>query len=483
MSSLEMEFAVFRDQIIGREQTFVSPYGTQKILYADWTASGRAYQPIETYLQGHILPIAANTHTGSTETSSVISKAYEEAKTVIKSHVHAGKDDVLLFCGSGMTAAVNKLQRLLGLRIPERLKEFLQIPEIDESRRPVVFVTHMEHHSNHTSWLETIATVEIIQPDVHGNMDLDHLRQLLQEYAHRPLKIAAVTACSNVTGIETPYPEIAKIIHEHGGLCFLDFACSAPYVDIDMKYLDAIYFSAHKFLGGPGTPGILIFNQKLYTNKIPDQPGGGTVTYSNPWGGYDYVADIETREDGGTPPYLQGIKAALCVRVKDAMGTDRMLGREKELLAIIFARFKSINNATILQGQVTGRLGIVSFMIEGAHHNLVVKLLNDRFGIQARGGCSCAGTYGHYLLNVDSSTSKKIQRDIQASHLENKPGWVRLSVHPTMTDAEIHFIMDAIQQIALGHHACAADYQRCHTTSEFLHRFDEVAVGVTFPIF
>jgi selenocysteine lyase/cysteine desulfurase len=355
------------------------------------------------------------------------------------------------------------------------------LPEIDESRRPVVFVTHMEHHSNHTSWLETIATVEIINCDARGNVDLAHFGQLLHQYRHRPLKIAAVTACSNVTGIETLYPEIARLIHEQGGLCFVDFACSAPYVDIDMKDLDAIYFSAHKFLGGPGTPGILIFNQKLYTNKIPDQPGGGTVSYSNPWRIHEYVADIETREDGGTPPILQGIKAALCIRLKEAMGTERMLGREKELLSIIFARFKSIKNATILQGQITGRLGIVSYMIEGAHHNLVVKLLNDRFGIQARGGCSCAGTYGHYLLKVDKSTSEKIQKDILAGHLENKPGWVRLSVHPTMTDAEIHFIIDAVQQIALHHPAWATHYQHCHTTNEFVCCFDEAAVGVRFP--
>ncbi|MES2378426.1 MAG: aminotransferase class V-fold PLP-dependent enzyme [Bacteroidota bacterium] len=463
---LETEFADFRDQVIGREQTFISPYCEQKILYADWTASGRAYQPIETYLQEHILPFMANTHTGSTHTGRVISQAYEGAKTVIKNHVHAGKDDALIFCGSGMTAAVNKLQRILGLRVPEQLKGYLQI---DDALRPVVFVTHMEHHSNHTSWLETIATVEIIAPDTRGNVDLDHFKRLLEDYSNRPYKIAAVTACSNVTGIETPYREIAKLIHEYDGLCFVDFACSAPYVDIDMQQLDAIYFSGHKFLGGPGTPGILIFNSKLYTNKIPDQPGGGTVVYSNPWGTHTYITDIETREDGGTPPILQGIKAALCIQLKEAMGTARMKARKKELLNIIFARFNQINSATVLQGEMTERLGVVSFMIEGAHYNLVVRLLNDRFGIQTRGGCSCAGTYGHYLLQVDQATSAKILADIQAGHPENKPGWVRLSVHPTMTDKEVHFIMDAIAQIVARYLTWARDYQYCHTTNEFVH--------------
>lgn len=489
MSLLEEEFAAFREQIIGREQTFLSPYGEQKILYADWTASGRAYAPIETYLQEHVLPFAANTHTGSTETGSVISRAYEDAKVVIKNHVRADCNDALLFCGSGMTSAVNKLQRLLGLRIPERLKDYVLLPEIDQSRRPVVFVTHMEHHSNHTSWLETIATVEIINNDTYGNVDLTHFRQLLHQYRHRPLKIAAVTACSNVTGIETPYHEMAGLVHQYGGLCFVDFACSAPYVDISMHpedkdaQLDAIYFSAHKFLGGPGTPGILIFNNQLYSNKVPDQPGGGTVSYSNPWKAHEYVTDIETREDGGTPPILQGIKAALCIRLKEAMGTARIRQREKESLAIMFARFKSIKNATILERQVTDRLGVVSFMIQGTHYNLVVKLLNERFGIQARGGCSCAGTYGHYLLNVDQTVSRKILADIQAGYLENKPGWVRLSIHPTMTDAEIQLIMDAVQQIAVHYLTWAQDYQYCRTINEFVHRSTKVTLSNTLPFF
>jgi selenocysteine lyase/cysteine desulfurase len=463
MKTLEQEFSVFRDHIIGHEQTFQSPYGIQHILYADWTASGRAYQPIETYLQEHILPFFANTHTDSTQTGTVISRAYEEAKTTIKNHVHASEDDVLIFCGSGMTAAVNKLQRIMGLRVPEQLKPYFHI---DDALRPVVFVTHMEHHSNHISWLETIATVTIINSDNFGNVDLNHFKELLDHYRDRRHKIAAVTACSNVTGIETPYHEIARLIHQYDGLCFVDFACSAPYVDIDMRQLDAIYFSTHKFLGGPGTPGILIFNKKLYNNKLPDQPGGGTVTYSNPWGMHVYVADIETREDGGTPPILQGIKAALCICLKKAMGTARIRAREKELLSIIFDRFKSINNVKVLEGEVAERLGVVSFIIDGAHYNMVVKLLNDRFGIQARGGCSCAGTYGHYLLQVSEATSLQILVASQGGDLENKPGWVRLSFHPTMTNEEVHFIMDAVGQIAANHRAWVQDYQHSRNTGE-----------------
>jgi selenocysteine lyase/cysteine desulfurase len=341
----------------------------------------------------------------------------------------------------------------------------------------------MEHHSNHISWLETIATVEIIKAGGDGNVDLEYFRSLLERFKHRKTKIAAVTACSNVTGIQTPYHEIAKMIHEYNGLCFVDFACSAPYVDIDMhpadthranahppengSHLDAIYFSPHKFLGGPGTPGVLIFNKKVYRNTVPDHPGGGTVIYTNPWNGRAYSSDIEQREDGGTPPFLQGIKAAMCIRLKEEMGVENMLHREEELLRILFAGLSKIGNLEILEGDSRKRLGIVSFIIHGAHYNLIVKILNDRFGIQTRGGCSCAGTYGHRLMKVDRKRSYKIWDAIRSGDLSCKPGWIRLSVHPTMTNAEITFMMDAIRSTAASFKAWMQDYLYDPERNEF----------------
>ncbi|MEO6980257.1 MAG: aminotransferase class V-fold PLP-dependent enzyme, partial [Mucilaginibacter sp.] len=239
-----------------------------------------------------------------------------------------------------------------------------------------------------------------------------------------------------------------------GGLCFVDFACSAPYVGIDMhptekgSYLDAIYFSPHKFLGGVGTCGVLIFNGKIYKNAVPDKPGGGTILYSNPWKVHEYIANIEHREDGGTPPFLQGIKTAMCIRLKEEMGVENILMREDELLHIIFERFSKMENVKVLEGHIKKRLGVVSFIVNGAHYNLITKILNDRFGIQARGGCSCAGTYGHHLLGVDEARSYQILNSLRSGNMLNKPGWVRLSVHPTMTNAEIDFIMDAIELTA-----------------------------------
>jgi selenocysteine lyase/cysteine desulfurase len=452
-SSLEHYFSSFRNNIIGHHQSFESPFGKKQIIYADWTATGRAYRPIEECLQKEIMPYLANTHTETTITGTLMSKAYEEAKLIVKEHVRANSDDALVFCGNGMTGAVNKLQRILGLRIPERLTDYLKNEglQFDETLKPIVFVTHMEHYSNHISWLETIASVEIIPADKNGNVDLAYFRNLLEQFKHRKNKIAAVTACSNVTGIQTPYREIAKLVHEYDGLCFVDFASSAPYIDINMHpeekdmHLDAIYFSPHKFLGGAGTPGVLIFNKKIYKNTVPDQPGGGTVLYSNPWRVHEYITNIEQREDGGTPPFLQGIKAAMCVRLKEQMGVENILRREEEMLQVIFARFSKMKNVEVLEGNIKKRLGVISFIVNGAHHNLIVKMLNDRFGIQTRGGCSCAGTYGHMLLHVDKARSYEILNSIHSGDMLSKPGWIRLSVHPTMTNAEIDFIMDAIE--------------------------------------
>ena len=305
--TLEEYFQPFRSHVIGLNQEFDSPYGRKKIIYADWTASGRLYQPIEKKISVDFGPFMANTHTESNITSLMMTGLYKQSKKIIKEHVNADKHDVVILDGFGMTSVVNKLQRILGLRVPEIWRNHLQLPERE---RPVIFITYMEHHSNQTSWLETLGEVILVNPDREGRVDLNHLEQLLHVYKDRQLKIGSFTACSNVTGIQTPYHKLAKLMHQHGGLCFVDFAASAPYVEINMhpedplEKLDAIFFSPHKFLGGPGTSGVLVFDSRIYTNKVPDHPGGGTVLWTNPWGEHKYFDDIEMREDGGTPGIL-----------------------------------------------------------------------------------------------------------------------------------------------------------------------------------
>jgi selenocysteine lyase/cysteine desulfurase len=473
-TNLESYFQQFRNHIIGHDATFEGPEGRKPIIYCDWTASGRLYEPIERKMMEEFGPLVANTHTETSYTGSVMTQAYHKAREIIKKHVHAGPDDCLIAYGSGMTGVINKFQRILGLRIPEHLQDKITL---SRNERPVVFVTHMEHHSNHTSWIETIGDVVRIEPDEAGLVSLASLERLLEEYKDRQVKIAAVTACSNVTGIQTPYHEIAEAMHRAKGLCFVDFACSAPYVTIDMhpanpmQYLDAIYFSPHKFLGGPGTPGVLVFNTALYHNRIPDNPGGGTVKWTNPWKEHEYIDSIEDREDGGTPPFLQTIKAALCVLVKDEMGIDNMLAREKELLhGIIFPRLKEIPGLHILAEDTEERLGVVSFYVDGLHYNQGVLLLNDRFGIQVRGGCSCAGTYGHYLLHVNQRYSHMITDEIRKGNLSLKPGWIRLSIHPTTTNEEASYVCDAIEQLCLNFRDWQNDYSYSSRTNEFTHK-------------
>lgn len=469
---LEQYFQKFRENIVGIEQEFVSPFGKQKIVYTDWTASGRLYRPIEDKLLNDFGPFVANTHTETTVSGTAMTNAYHEARHIIKHHVNASADDILITDGTGMTGVINKFQRILGLKVPENLKSFTTIPE---EKKPVVFVSHMEHHSNQTSWLETIAKVVLIPACPEGLICLDSFAALLEEHKDVTLKIASVTACSNVTGIKTKYYDVAKLIHKYNGVCFVDFACSAPYVKIDMHpqdsdaYLDAIFFSPHKFLGGPGTSGVLIFNKKLYKNMVPDHPGGGTVSWTNPWGEHKYLDNIEEREDGGTPGFLQVIKTALSIKLKEQMGIDNILRREKEIVDYIFDFLGNVSNLNILAPQHQDRLGVISFYIDDLHFNLGVKLLNDKFGIQTRGGCSCAGTYGHYLLHVDQEQSNYLTQKITSGDLIQKPGWIRMSIHPTTTNAEIQYVCESIKAMAENFREWSKDYNYNKSSNEFTH--------------
>ncbi len=457
---MDKHFQKFRDGIIGINTELLSPdRKTRRLIYADWVASGRNYSPIETRIREEIMPLVANTHTETSTTGMAMTHAYHAAQGIIKDHVNANSDDLIITRGSGMTGLINKFQRMLGFKANESLDRVLP-----ESECPVVFLTHMEHHSNHTSWLETVATVEIIQPTADGLVDLNSLKDLLQKYKDRPLKIASVTACSNVTGITTPYHQIAQIMHKAGGYCFVDFACNAPYSRIDMHPdmkgadLDAIFFSPHKFLGGPGSTGVLIFSRDLYQREIPDNPGGGTVDWTNPWGEHKYIDDIEAREDGGTPAFLQTIKSAMCITLKNEMGISNILTREEYLLDLLWEKMITIPNLHILAPHHKDRLAVISFYIDNLHFNLGVKLLNDKFGIQVRGGCSCAGTYGHYLLNIDQSQSKLISALIDKGDLSGKPGWIRVSLHPTMTDEEVKYIGQSIAELAENYEKWREEY-------------------------
>lgn len=469
---LEAYFEQFRKNIIGQDRCYDTPYGRQKLIYADWIASGRFYKEIEDILTNDIAPLVANTHTESTYTGCAMTEAYNRAKTIIKTHVGANDKDILISSNSGMTGVVNKFQRILGLKIHEKYRSRIKL---EDQEKPIVFISHMEHHSNQTSWLETVAEVEIIRANEDGLMCLNHLDELLEHYSDKKIKIAAITSCSNVTGISTPYHEVAKKMHRQKGYCFVDFACSAPYIDIEMhpndaeSYLDAIYFSPHKFLGGPSSSGILIFNQELYKNRIPDNPGGGTVDWTNPWGEHKYYEAIEAREDGGTPSFIQTMRVALSIQLKEKMGVKNIQSREHYLIDKAWDRMKAIPGLEILAPNNKNRLGVLSFYIKGLHYNLGVKMLSDRYGIQMRGGCSCAGTYGHYLLNVSKDHSASITSKINLGDMSHKPGWIRLSLHPTMTDQELETILQSLEELAENFEEWQSDYQYDIHHNEFYH--------------
>lgn len=421
-------------------------------LYADWTASGRLYRPIEQRLLDVAGPMMANTHTEDSLTGRFMTGALDQAHQIMRQHVNAASNDVVLFTGTGMTGALAKLVRMLGLWVHESHRETVLATM---AHRPRVYVTHMEHHSNHTLWLETLAEVVIIPPTQAGEVDLDWLAGSLREVPAGQPVLASVTAASNVTGVAAPYRTIARLLHQAGGQCFVDFACAAPYVDIDMhpaddEPLDAVFFSPHKFLGGPGASGVLVFSKSLYHNQVPEQPGGGTVVWTNPWGEHRFYHDIATRESGGTPGILQCLKAAMAAQLKDEIGVSAIQQRERELNRYFLQGLDRIAGIQCLARDQTDRLSVFSLVIEGLHYQQAVQRLSHEFGIEARGGCACAGTYGHYLLNIDRATSQAITGQLDRGELAAKPGWVRLSFHPMMTTEDLDRILTALEALASG---------------------------------
>ncbi|MFG1496281.1 aminotransferase class V-fold PLP-dependent enzyme [Saccharospirillum sp. HFRX-1] len=419
-------------------------------LYADWTASGRLYRPLEERLIDVAAPWMANTHSEASLSGRSMTAALEQAREQIRRGVGAAEDDVVLFCGDGMTGAAAKLSRLLGLWVHERHRAALSLPQ---ERRPLIYVTHMEHHSNQTLWLESLAEVRVIPADADGGVSLDWLANDLADLPDSRPRYASVTAASNVTGIASPYRQIARLMHQHGGYCWVDFACAAPYVDIDMhpvddEPLDAVFFSPHKFLGGPGSSGVLVFNRALYANRVPDMAGGGTVVWTNPWGEHRFIRDIERRESGGTPGILQGLKAGLAMQLKAEIGVVAMAEREAQLNAYFLAGLDRLEGVQLLADQHRQRLSVFSVLIDGVHYSQAVRRLSHDYGIEARGGCSCAGTYGHHLLGIDRAASRAFSERLEQGDMDARPGWVRLSFHPMNTTADLDRVLAALAELA-----------------------------------
>ena len=454
---------LIRSSLIGDDEAVAGPFGLRRVTYADYTASGRSLSFIEDYIRDAVMPLYANTHTESSGTGLQTTRFREDARRIVREALGGNEQEhALIFCGSGSTAAVDKLVAILNLRIPADLNDrYHLVDAIPAGERPVVFIGPFEHHSNELPWRESIADVVTIHEDADGHIDLAQLEQKLLEYADRPLKIGSFSAASNVTGIVSDTHAIATLLHRHGALSFWDFAAAAPYVEVEMStplggdpldYKDAIFLSPHKLIGGPGTPGVLLIRRELLTNRVPAVVGGGTVAYVNPEE-HVYLADPEHREEGGTPAILESIRCGLVFQLKEQVGVDAIREREESFIHRAIERWEQHPNIEILGNRQAERLSIVSFIIrhhsrQYLHHNFVVAVLNDLFGIQSRGGCSCAGPYGHRLLGIDLETSHEFEREINRGCEGIKPGWVRVNFNYFIDEEVFDYMLAAVEIIA-----------------------------------
>ncbi len=474
--------AWIRAQLIGQDATAQTPFGERRIVYADYVASGRSLQWIETFIVKQVLPLYANTHTEDSATGARMTALAHDAASYIKRCLGA-QHGKLLFCGTGSTAAIKRLQEILGLVVPEALRERV-IAALGPAERPIVFVGPYEHHSNEVSWRETIAEVIEVPLNVDGTIDLNLLRIALgvARNTGRPL-FGSFSAASNVTGVLTDTRAVARLLHEHGALAFFDFAAAAPHVAIDMRIgepdgYDAIFISPHKFVGGPGSPGILAFNPALYRLRAPSTAGGGTVSYVSSHE-HCFVDDIEQRESAGTPGTVQCIRAALAFLVKESVGTQVIERLENAMIRTAIARLRRHPRIELLGNPDAPRLAILSFLIRTPddkylHPRLVVLLLNDLFGIQSRGGCACAGPYAHRLLGISPARAEQFRDAVLDGFEAVKPGWTRLNFSYFIEPAEFEFLLDAIKFIADHGERFIGEYECDWHNGAWRHRHDEL---------
>lgn len=480
-----------RKGVIGQNMPVETVFGVKPLVYADYTASGRSLDFIEDFIRHNVLPFYANTHTETTLTGATTTAWRESARRMVRSAVNGQEQDKVIFCGSGATSAINKLIDIMNLRLPAELDEDCGLSMcIPDDKRPVVFIGPYEHHSNELPWRESIAIVEVIPLNAEGGIDIAALETALLEHQHRSVLIGSFSAASNVTGIKTDVSLVTALLKRFGALACWDYAAAGPYVQIDMNAaheLDAIFLSPHKFVGGPGTPGILVAKQSVFLNRVPAVVGGGTVLYVTPED-HVFVTDVERREEGGTPAIVESIRAGLVFSLQQQVGTDVIQARESAMCQQAMARLMNCSNIEILGGNQCERLPIFSMRIRHAgrelHYGFVVSLLNDLFGIQVRGGCSCAGPYAHTLLSMNMDYSRQIESAVTKGVSVLRPGWIRLNFNYFISDEEFAYLLGALELVAEHGWRILPEYQYDPVSGVWRHQSRLSAahpVGATKP--
>lgn len=478
-----------RNDVVGADACIDTPFGRRRITYADHLASGRPLASVEDTLRRCVLPSYANTHTEDSSTGARTSRLLHQAAAYVKSCLGGDERYKITFPGTGATGALKRLQEILGVSVPamHRARVLASLPAAE---RLVVFVGPYEHHSNEVTWRESLAEVVTIPLANDGQLDLAALEAALREerFRGRP-KLGSFSAASNVTGLLTDVRAVAELLHAHGARAVFDYAAGGPYLDVDVRPgcpsgMDAVVLSPHKFLGGPGSPGVLLFHQDLYRLTSPTTAGGGTVSYVSP-GEHRFLDDIETREDAGTPGIVQRLRAALAFRVKEEVGVATIEARERELATRALATLGRHPSIELLGNTAAPRLAVVSFLVRDAeralHPRFVVRLLSDLFGIQARAGCSCAGPYGHALLGIDPRTSGAYLKAVESGYEGIKPGWSRLSFHYLVDEDEFRFLLDAILFVAEHGRRFVALYAFDWRSGAWRHESDEAAPSLFAP--
>lgn len=458
--STESPIETFRQGLIGEGAMIPGLNGEVPLIYADYVASGRSLRQVEEFVMEHILPYYANSHTEASFCGAYMTRMRASARTEIARITGAGDDCSVIFSGAGATAGLNQLVTLFGINL---------------ARNPVVFVGPYEHHSNLLPWRESNATVVEI-PEAHdGGPDLKILDEMLRIHADADLKIGSFSKASNVTGILSDDIEITRLLKTHGALAIWDYAGAAPYVPINMGRgavaKDAIVVSPHKFAGGPGATGVLILRNKRVVRDTPSRPGGGTVSFVSPWA-HTYSADIATREEAGTPNVIGDIRAALAFLVKEQVGDAFIEAREQSLCDAAMSAFKKHPQIEVLGNTNAARLPIFSLRIsdtngEPIHQQLFTRMLSDIYGIQARGGCACAGPYAHRLLGIDRSQSDALFAALESGEELQKPGWVRLNFSYLMSDEVAAKVIHGVLDLAETAQRYVKYYQPDPNTARF----------------